>query len=80
MKITAADLDKIVRLTGAEDSSGLRMALANHLIGIYDRGYAEAVEDQERREANSHLPYAQCPYTTMSHTKEWCGYEGCRES
>lgn len=80
MKIEQPDLEKIIRLTGAEDSSGLRMALAHHLIDIYDRGYAEAVADQERREENSHLPYAQCPYTTMSHTKHWCGYEGCRES
>lgn len=83
MKITAEELDKIIRLTGAEDSSGLRTALAYRLVSIWDQGYNEGFSDAremvEREERNSILPYAECPYT-HSHTKEWCGYERCRES
>lgn len=75
-KIVAEDLEKIIRLTGAEDSSGLRMALANGLLDIWDQAYAEGFQDAQgmvKAEKND------CPYT-HSHTKEWCGYDGCRES
>lgn len=77
MKIKAEDLDKVIRLTGAEDSSGLRMALAFLLISIWDRGYTEGQNDaMDRKSFNT----GECPYTTMAHTKEWCGYASCRES
>lgn len=77
MKITAEDLDKIIRLTGTEDSSGLRMALANHMISIWDRGYENGQNDaMDQLRFNA----GECPYTTMAHTREWCGYAGCRES
>lgn len=76
MKITAKDLDKIIRLTGVEDSSGLRMALAHNLISIWDSGYTSGQND-----AMDQLTYrtGKCPYT-HGHTREWCGYAGCRES
>ena len=83
MKITAEELDKIIRLTGAEDSSGLRMALAYRLVSIWDQGYNEGFSDAKeaakQEEENSILPYADCPYT-HAHTREWCGYAKCRES
>lgn len=76
MKITPENLDKIIRLTGTEDSSGLRMALAHALIEIWDKGYNEGFSDAKET-VKSESP--KCPYT-HSHTKEWCGYAGCRES
>lgn len=45
MKINVEDLDKIIRLSGCEDSSGLRMALAHTLIEIWDRGYEHGQND-----------------------------------
>lgn len=77
MKLTVDDLEKVIRLTGAEDSSGLRMALAHVLIGFWDRGYEHGQND-----AMDQLRFdkGECPYTTMAHTREWCGYAGCRES
>jgi hypothetical protein len=75
MKINVEDLDAIIRLTGVEDSFGLRMALAHNLFGIWDRGY-----EQGQSDSMSRVSYAlgNCPYT-HSHTREWCGYAGCRE-
>lgn len=77
MKITVDPLDKIIRLTGAEDSSGLRMALAYELVKIWDQGYNEGFSDA----VNTPQPDSEnkCPYT-HSHTKEWCGYDNCRKS
>src|SRR6267142_1303879 len=43
MKIEVEDLDKIISVTGAEDSSGLRMVLARYLINIYDCGMDEGL-------------------------------------
>ena len=76
MKVTQEDLEKIIRLTGTEDSSGLRMALAHVLIEVWDRGYGMGHDD-----ATDLVRYdtGKCPYT-HSHTREWCGYAGCRES
>ena len=79
--IMAEDLEKVIRLTGAEDSSGLRMALANALLDLWDRGYSDGFTDAtgmyeamtKKEEPNP------CPYT-HSHTRHRCGYNGCRES
>jgi hypothetical protein len=76
MEATQEDLDKIIRLTGAEDSSGLRMALAYALISIWDKGYNEGYSDAMDF-VKPEKP--KCPFT-HSHTREWCGYPDCRES
>lgn len=76
MKATQEDLEKIMRLTGAEDSSGLRMALAYALISIWDKGYNEGYSDAVEF-VKPEKP--KCPFT-HSHTREWCGYPDCRES
>ena len=59
MKITVEPLDKIIRLTGAEDSSGLRMALTHLLVSVWDQGYNEGFSDAKemvkREEENSIL-------------------------
>ena len=77
MRLTVDDLNKIIRLTGAEDSSGLRNALTNHLISIYERGYDQALKDREYVERE--IADNKCPYT-FAHTKHWCRYDGCRDS
>lgn len=76
MKLTVDDLEKVLRLTGAEDSSGLRMALAKQLSSIWDQGYTQGQND-----AMDQVTFAagNCPYT-QSHTRDWCGSAGCRES
>lgn len=75
MKIEVEDLDKIISVTGAEDSSGLRMVLARYLINIYDRGMDEGLMNRvDDSKISGECPYAQ------SHTRDWCDYSGCRES
>jgi hypothetical protein len=76
MKIVAEDLDKVIRLTGAEDSSGLRMALAHVLVSMWDKGYTDGWADAKDSVA---AETKKCPYT-QSHTRDWCGYSECRES
>lgn len=56
----------------------LDIALALILVGIWDRGYDTACQDLEAA-YQERQPKPQCPYT-HAHTREWCGYVGCRES
>lgn len=44
---------RIIRLTGAEDSSGLQRAIAKILVKVYDQGYEEGWRDAEVREGPS---------------------------
>jgi hypothetical protein len=76
MKIVAEDLDKVIRLTGTEDSSGLREALAYVLVRVWDRGYNDGWTDAKDDVESVSV---KCPYT-QSHTRDWCGYSECRES
>lgn len=41
-------LDRIIRYTGAEDSSGLRTALTNVLHDIWRQGYDDGYRDAEQ--------------------------------
>ena len=81
-KLTAEDLEKIIHLTGAEDSSGLRMALANVLLDLWDQGYSDGFKDatsmHEAMTKAAEKPNP-CPFD-FAHTRHWCGYDGCRES
>ncbi|MCA1839948.1 MAG: hypothetical protein LC723_06415 [Actinobacteria bacterium] len=77
MKITSEDMDDVRDLTGCAVPNERRdIALALILVKIYDRGYKQGHDD-----ASDHRRYAPgvCPFT-HSHTREWCGYAGCRES
>lgn len=47
MAVDIVDIEKIIRLTGAEDSSGLRMALGRVLVSTYHMGYDRACVDLE---------------------------------
>jgi ribosome modulation factor len=49
------------------------LALASHLIDIYDRGYNAGHQDALGR------PHNACPFD-FAHTRHWCGYDGCRDS
>lgn len=82
MKITPEDMQAIrdvwfdpevpFRIRVEEESD---TALALILVGIWDRGYQQALSDRD--DVYMHEP---CPYETLPHTREWCGYAGCRES
>jgi len=88
VKITPEDMDAVRELmygwrryntNNVTDQKGreqIEINLALFLVGIWDRGYAEALKDN-RILTEDELRH-ECPYT-FSHTKHWCGYDGCRE-
>ncbi len=79
MKITPEDMDDVREACNLRtpyhsiDYEARDTALALILGRIYDRGYNAAVE------ASIAGVSEECPYT-MSHTRHWCGYAGCRDS
>lgn len=78
MKITPEDMEA-VRITMYSsitwEDANRDVALGLILVGIYDRGYQQALADQA-----DVYKSGDCPYDNFSHTREWCGYRDCRES